>query len=137
MSKGTTCSKAIQQWEAAHPGENATEAEVIKLHLLIPPIEKMEPSTLNTLVNLKFLSLCTNSVDKMINLPNLRNLEILSLSRNAIKKIQGLEEIGQTLKELWLSYNVIERLDNLQSCVKLTTLYISTFSNSDARPGPL
>lgn len=41
MSKGTTCSKAIQQWEAAHPGESATEAETIKLHLLIPPIEKM------------------------------------------------------------------------------------------------
>ena len=49
----------------------------------------------------------------MINLPNLRNLEILSLSRNNIKKIQGLDEIGQSLKELWLSYNSIERLDNL------------------------
>ena len=41
----------------------------------------------------------------MINLPQLRNLEILSLARNQIKKISGLEEVGGTLKELWLSYN--------------------------------
>ena len=61
----------------------------------------------------------------MINLPSLRNLEILSLSRNNIKKISGLEEVGQTLRELWLSYNLIEKLDNLQSCQKLVTLYIS------------
>jgi dynein light chain 1 len=60
----------------------------------------------------------------MVNLPGLRQIEILSLSRNNIKKIAGLEEIGQTLKELWLSYNYIERLDGLQPCVKLHTLYI-------------
>jgi dynein light chain 1 len=60
----------------------------------------------------------------MINLPNLRQIEILSLSRNVIKKISGLEEIGQTLKELWLSYNFIEKLDGLQPCIKLHTLYI-------------
>lgn len=41
-----------------------------------------------------------------------------------IKKISGLEEIGQTLRELWLSYNYIEKLDGLQPCIKLHTLYI-------------
>ena len=61
----------------------------------------------------------------MINLPALRNLEILSLSRNNIKKISGLDEIGLTLKQLWLSYNLIERLDGLQTCVKLEVLFIS------------
>lgn len=55
----------------------------------------------------------------------LGNLEILSLSRNNIKKIQGLEEVGQTLRQLWLSYNLIEKLDGLQPCVKLQVLYIS------------
>ena len=30
----------------------------------------------------------------MVNLPNMRNLEILSLARNNIKKIGGLDEIG-------------------------------------------
>jgi len=46
------------------------------------------------------------------------------LSRNQIKKIAGLEEIGQTLRELWLSYNNIEKLDGLQPCQKLQVLYI-------------
>ena len=54
----------------------------------------MDAPVLNTLTKVKRLSLSTNAIDKMINLPNLRNLEILSLSRNMIKKISGLEEIG-------------------------------------------
>merc|ERR1712139_383520 len=40
-------------------------------------------------------------------------------------KIAGLEEIGATLKELWLSYNSIATLDGLHPCVKLHTLFIS------------
>ena len=55
----------------------------------------------------------------------LENLEVLSLARNQIKRIQGLDEVGTTLRELWLSYNLIEKLEGLQSCVKLTNLYIS------------
>lgn len=35
-----------------------------------------------------------------------------------------MDEVGATLKELWLSYNQIEKLEGLQSCVKLTNLYI-------------
>lgn len=123
-SKSTSCQKAIQLWEERNQ-QNPTEAEVIKLIFQTPPIEKMENQSLNTLLKCKHLSLSSNSIDKMINLPSLRNLEILSLSRNNIKKIGGLEEIGQTLRELWLSYNLIEKLDNLQPCQKLQTLYIS------------
>ena len=37
----------------------------------------------------------------------------------------GLDEVGQTLEQLWLSYNLIEKLDGLQPCIKLHTLYIS------------
>ena len=33
----------------------------------------------------------------MVNLPNMRNLEILSLARNNIKKIGGLDEIGNKI----------------------------------------
>ena len=47
------------------------------------------------------------------------------MARNQIKRIQGLDEVGGTLKELWLSYNLIEKLEGLQSCVKLQSLYIS------------
>ena len=39
--KATTCSKAIQNWEANNPGQQATEAEVVKLIFQVPPIEKM------------------------------------------------------------------------------------------------
>lgn len=89
-----------------------------------PPIDKLDPPVLNTLTKVKRLSLSSNAIEKMVNLPGLRQIEILSLSRNQIKKIAGLEEIGATLKELWLSYNFIERLDGLQPCQKLHTLYI-------------
>nr|CEL65645.1 TPA: hypothetical protein BN1204_014880 [Neospora caninum Liverpool] len=138
-------------------------------------------NSLNTLTACRHLSLSTNCIEKMINLPNLsrifastplfyswqwgtniasrnyflptlytlsfqknlrwslktsvtlstlwmvctENLQILSLARNQIKRISGLEEIGQTLRELWLSYNQIERLDGLQPCVKLEVLYMS------------
>ena len=54
----------------------------------------MDAPVLNTLSKCKRLSLSSNCIDKMINLPNLRNLEILTLSRCLIKKIAGLEEIG-------------------------------------------
>merc|ERR1712232_1135116 len=82
-------------------------------------------SSLNQLANVTHLSLSTNRIDKMISLPALKNLKILSLGRNLIKKIQGLEEIGATLKELWLSYNSISTLDGLQPCSKLHTLFMS------------
>lgn len=82
MSRGTTCQKAIQNWEAAHPGQNAAEAEDIRLVFQIPPIEKLDPPVLNGLTKCKRLSLSSNVIDKMVSLPQLRNLEILSLSRN-------------------------------------------------------
>jgi len=124
MSRGTTCAKAIVNWETANPGKNPAEAEEIKLLFQIPPIEKMDAPVLNTLTKCKKLSLSSNSIDKMISLNMLRNLEILSLSRNIIKKISGLEDIGGTLRQLWLSYNLIEKLDGLNNCSVLQTLFI-------------
>ena len=61
----------------------------------------------------------------MISLPKLKNLKILSLGRNMIKRIMGLEDIGQTLEQLWMSYNQVEKLDGLQPCIKLHTLFLS------------
>mmetsp|Transcript_57382 Transcript_57382/g.153386 ORF Transcript_57382/g.153386 Transcript_57382/m.153386 type:complete len:182 (+) Transcript_57382:45-590(+) len=120
---GTTCAKAIQWWEEKNE-KQAAEEEVVKLMCQTPPIEKMD-SSLNSLVNVKHLSLSTNAIDKMISLPNLKNLEILSLGRNMIKKIAGLDEVGATLRELWISYNLIATLDGLNACVKLRVLFIS------------
>ena len=119
---GTSCKDAIKNWEAK-TGENAAEAETVKLFCQLPPIEKMDDA-LHQLENCRHLSLSTNAIDRMISLPKLKNLEILSLSRNQIRRIMGLEEIGNTLQELWLSYNLVEKLDGLQPCIKLHTLFI-------------
>uniref|UniRef100_A0A0G4GA02 Dynein axonemal light chain 1 n=1 Tax=Chromera velia CCMP2878 TaxID=1169474 RepID=A0A0G4GA02_9ALVE len=119
----TSCAKAIQMWEEKTE-KVAAEADEVKLICQVPPITKMD-AALNTLVNCKKLSLSTNSIDKIINLPNLKNLEILSLGRNVIKKIAGLDEIGATLRELWISYNLIDKLDGLSPCVKLQVLFMS------------
>jgi hypothetical protein len=40
----------------------------------------------------------------------MQSLQILSLGRNLIKKIEGLEPVADTLEELWLSYNQIDKL---------------------------
>jgi dynein light chain 1 len=36
-----------------------------------------------------------------------------------------LDEVGATLQQLWISYNLIEKLEGLQSCTVLHTLFIS------------
>ena len=52
-------------------------------------------------------------------------MKILSLGRNNIKRIVGLDEIGQTLEQLWLSYNQIEKLEGLTPCIRLHTFFCS------------
>jgi len=64
-------------------------------------------------------------IDKISNLNGLAHLRILSLGRNCIKKIEGLEAVSDTLEELWLSYNNLERLNGVESCKKLKVLYAS------------
>ena len=120
---GTSCAKAVQTWAEKNPNTPPEQANVVKLMCMQPPIDKMDNS-LNSLTAVRQLSLSTNSIPQMVSL-SLKNLEILSLGRNVIKRIQGLEEIGATLKELWLSYNQISSLEGLAPCVKLSTLYIS------------
>jgi dynein light chain 1 len=98
--------------------------EEVKLNGNLPPIAKLD-NGLSQMAACKKLSLSTNCIEKMITISGLRNLEILSLGRNQLKKIQGLEDVGQTLKELWISYNQIEKLEGLSQCIHLHTLFIS------------
>ena len=45
----------------------------------------------------------------------MENLKILALGRNQIKKIENLDSVAETLEELWISYNVLERLVHLNT----------------------
>jgi Leucine-rich repeat (LRR) protein len=80
------------------------------LNIQNPPIDKLETSVLSTLTRVEKLSISSNCIDKIVNFPPLKYITRLSLARNNIKKISGLEEIAGTLKELWLSYNQVEKL---------------------------
>ena len=90
----------------------------------MPPITKMD-SALIGLKACERLALSSNSIDRMISLSGMSKLKILSLGRNVIKKIEKLEDVSNSLEELWISYNQIGALDGLSCCPNLTTLYIS------------
>ena len=123
MSKSTSCKEAIKNWEAK-TGQVAAEATEVSLICQIPFIDKMDDS-LNQLENCEKLSLSTNCIERIINLPKLKNLKILSLGRNNIKRIVGMDEIGNSLEQLWISYNQIEKLEGLNPCIKLQILFIT------------
>lgn len=71
------------------------------------------------------LSLSTNQIDRLIPFGGMKKLRILSLGRNNIKKIEKLEDLSETLEELWISYNQISSLDGLAPLRKLQVLYMS------------
>lgn len=62
-------------------------------------------------------------IEKVVGLSAaMRNLKILSLGRNYIKTIAGLEAVADTLQELWLSYNQIEKLKGIHVLKRLRVL---------------
>ena len=115
--------EAIKRWEQKTGQSPADVTELVLTCQLPTPIDRLDDS-LNMFENIEKLSLSTNAIERMVALPKLKNLKILSLGRNNIRRFQGLEDIGQTLQELWISYNQIEKLD-LQPCVQLHTLLMS------------
>ena len=117
---------AVKQWGEKNQGKRIEDEQIIKLICTTPPIDRID-NTVNLFANCVQLSLSTNMIDKIPLLPGscLPNLRVLSLGRNQIKKITGLEEVGATLRELWISYNQISTLDGLSCCTNLETLYIS------------
>ena len=73
----------------------------------------------------RHLALSTNNIEKISSLTGMDNLKILSLGRNCIKKIENLDGVAETLEQLWLSYNQIEKLVGVDKLTKLSVLYLS------------
>ena len=121
---GISLREAIRRWEQKN-GISPQEATEVNLMCQLPnPLEKLD-NEINQFENCEKLSLSTNSIIQIVPMQRLKNLKILSLARNNIKRIQNLEDVAATLEQLWLSYNQIERLDNLAPLQKLHTFYIS------------
>lgn len=47
------------------------------------------------------------------------------MGRNNIKKLENLESVADTLTQLWISYNQIEKLSGIEKLKKLKVLYMS------------
>ena len=124
----TTCAKALQAWSAKEETP-LEEAKIVKIYAQIPPITKMDNS-LNQLVACEQLSMSTNAIDRILPLPGLKSLQRLSVGRNNLKKIDAAlaADHGNTLKQLWCSYNKISTLDGIDKLLALEVLYISNNS---------
>ena len=60
-----------------------------------------------------------------LGISGLKNLKILCVTRNQIKSFSGLEAIGDTLNELWISYNLIEKFKGISALKNLRVLCMS------------
>ena len=119
----TTIKAALKKWEEA-TGRKAPAAEEIKLIGVYPPIEKME-GPLQLLMKCEKFCLSTNQISNISNLQAFKNLKILSLGRNIIKSLQGIEGAAETLEQLWISYNQLDRLKPIRNMLRLKVLYMS------------
>lgn len=101
-----------------------TESEKVLLFGMMPPIAKMD-NTLSTLKAAKHLSLSSNVIEKITGLKGCESCEILSLGRNQIKKLDGVEDVAETLQELWISYNLLPNMKGVEKLPKLRVLYMT------------
>ena len=121
----TSCKEAIKDIEVE--GAVATEMEDVRLC----PISNMKPlitkmdNALSTLKKCKHLRMSSNAIGKIEGLAGCDSLTILSLGRNALKKIEGLNEVADTLEQLWISYNQIGSFAGIEKLTNLQVLYAS------------
>jgi dynein light chain 1, axonemal len=64
-------------------------------------------------------------IDRIGYMNGLRSLTVLSLSRNNIKNLTGLEVLGETLEQLWISYNQLEKFKNIRTLKKLRVFFFA------------
>lgn len=121
----TSCKDAIKAIEV--DGFVAAEADEVRLcpiALMMPLITKMD-NALSNLKKCKHLRMSSNAIGKIEGLAGCDSLQILSLGRNNLKKIEGLNEVADTLEQLWISYNQIGSLAGIEKLTNLQVLYIS------------
>ncbi|EKX51967.1 hypothetical protein GUITHDRAFT_102579 [Guillardia theta CCMP2712] len=124
----TSIKDAIKNFEtkSGTPEEPCVAAEQEKVLLFgqMPPIVKMD-NTLSTLKACKHLALSSNCIEKITGIKGCESLEVLSLGRNQIKKLDGVEDVSETLQELWISYNLLTSLRGVEKLSKLRVLYVA------------
>ena len=103
---GITMREAIRKWEQK-TGMAPPDATEVNLVCVLPNLIERLDQEINQFENCEKLSLSTNSIGQIVQMPRLKNLKILSLGRNNIKKIANLDDVAGTLEQLWLSYNQI------------------------------
>uniref|UniRef100_A0A671Q8K4 Dynein axonemal light chain 1 n=1 Tax=Sinocyclocheilus anshuiensis TaxID=1608454 RepID=A0A671Q8K4_9TELE len=108
QAKATTIKEALLKWVKHLKREKASEATAVKLYGQIPPIENMDAS-LSNLVNCETLK------------PKIKLQKGVKYKQN----INDNEAVGDTLEELWISYNLIEKLKGIHVMKKLKVLYMS------------
>lgn len=124
MSKVTTITTALQQWQARNEGIPLAEAKDVQLSGQFPPIQKMTLD-LDVLENVEKLSLSTNQIDRIVLSPKMEHLKILALGRNVVKSFAGIEVVADSLEELWISYNQIDKMKGIEVMKKLRVLYMA------------
>ena len=94
-----------------------------------PPIDVIDSSIKDCALCEK-LSLSSNTIDKIQNLPT-PSLKVLSLGRNCIKKLDGIQQVHDSLEQLWISYNNIDKLQGIEEMHQLKVLYMSNNKIAD------
>ncbi|XP_022255596.1 dynein light chain 1, axonemal-like [Limulus polyphemus] len=124
QAKGIPVKEAIKIWETKS-GKKAAEATELKLIGQQPPIDKLDAS-LSALVNCEKLKnfIFGKKLDKITSrfAPefHLPVVVVLQVRWNPYQ-----EAIGDSLEELWISYNLIEKLKGVNALKKLQVLYMS------------
>lgn len=85
---------------------------------------------LDTLSNLKILSIQSNRLTSISGLENLKNLEELHISHNALTSTEGLEH-STNLRVIDITGNPIEHLTNLSALTNLEEFWASYCKLSD------
>ena len=98
-----------------------------KVNLTANNLEKI-PEIMNSFIELKYLILNNNKIEKISNLDNLTNLEKLELRGNKITKIEGLNNLKNLIK-LTLSCNLITKIEGSDFPRNDSLLELGLFGN--------